>query len=70
MKLDIRMPMGVMFVIVGAILIVYGAMTTSNTELYKRSLGININLLWGWLLFIIGVVMVVMARRAMRAGPK
>ena len=70
MKLDIRMPMGVMFVILGPILVVYGAMTGSDAEMYKRSLSMNINLLWGLVLFFIGAVMVVLARRAMRAGPK
>ena len=45
MKLDIRMPMGLMFAIVGLILVVYGAMTGSDAEMYKRSLGTNINLL-------------------------
>ena len=70
MKLDIRLPMGVMFVIVGFILVVYGAITNSNTEMYKLSLGTNINLLWGSLLFLIGATMVVLARRAMRNGTK
>jgi protein-S-isoprenylcysteine O-methyltransferase Ste14 len=70
MKLDIRMPMGLMFAIVGLILVVYGAMTGSDAEMYKRSLGTNINLLWGLVLFFIGAVMVVLARRAMRDGTK
>jgi len=70
MKLDIRMPMGVMFVIVGLILVIYGAMTGSDAEMYRRSLGTNINLLWGLVLFFIGALMVVLARRAMRAGTK
>ena len=70
MKLDIRMPMGVMFVIVGLILVIYGAMTGSDAEMYRRSLGTNINLLWGLVLFFIGALMVVLARRAMRDGTK
>ncbi|MGA2222593.1 MAG: hypothetical protein ABSH21_12615 [Verrucomicrobiia bacterium] len=70
MKLDIRMPMGVMFLIVGFILVVFGALTSSDAEMYKRSLGININLLWGLLLFFIGAVMVMLARRAMKSPSK
>jgi hypothetical protein len=70
MKLDIRLPMGVMFVIVGLILFFYGEITISDAEMYKRSLGTNINLLWGLVLFFIGAFMVVLARRAMRAGAK
>jgi len=65
MKLDIRMPMGVMFVLVGAILTVFGLATSSDAALYRRSLGLNINLIWGIVLFAIGVVMVILARRAM-----
>jgi low temperature requirement protein LtrA len=67
MKLDIRMPMGLMFVVLGLILIVYGVMTSSDSEMYKHSLNTNINLLWGLVLFFIGAFMVVLARRAMRA---
>ena len=70
MKLDIRLPMGIMFVIVGLILFLYGVMTNGNAEMYKTSLGTNINLLWGLLLFLIGVTMVVLARRAMRSDTK
>ena len=66
MKLDIRMPMGVMFVLVGVILTVFGLATSSDAELYRRSLGVNINLIWGIVLFAIGAVMVILARRAMQ----
>jgi len=65
MKLDIRMPMGLMFVIVGLILVGYGALTFQHRDV-TRSLGTNINLGWGLVLFFIGVTMVVLARRAMR----
>jgi protein-S-isoprenylcysteine O-methyltransferase Ste14 len=70
MKLDIRMPMGVMFVIVGLILVVYGAMTGSDVETYRRLLGMNINLVWGLVLFLIGAAMLVLARRAMKSPSK
>jgi protein-S-isoprenylcysteine O-methyltransferase Ste14 len=70
MKLDIRMPMGLMFVIVGLILVVYGALTNSDAEMYTRSLGANINLGWGLVLFFMGVIMVLLARRAMRTEKK
>ncbi|HUJ09183.1 MAG TPA: hypothetical protein VL171_04090 [Verrucomicrobiae bacterium] len=66
MKLDIRMPMGVMFVLVGAILTIFGWVTSSDAALYRRSLGVNINLIWGIVLFALGVVMVILARRAMQ----
>jgi len=50
--------------------VVFGALTSSDAEMYKRSLGININLLWGLLLFFIGAVMVMLARRAMKSPSK
>ena len=41
MNLDLRIPMGLMFTLVGIILTAFGAATNSNHELYERSLGIN-----------------------------
>jgi hypothetical protein len=42
---------------------VFGAITNADA-MYERSLGYNINLYWGLLLFVIGAIMVLMARRA------
>jgi protein-S-isoprenylcysteine O-methyltransferase Ste14 len=64
MKLDIRIPMGVMFVLVGAILAIFGLVTSSDPTLYRRSLGVNINLIWGIVLFVLGAVMLILAWRA------
>lgn len=55
--LDLRWPIGLMFSLIGALLVIYGAATHSNTELYARSLGININIVWGIVLLIFGVLM-------------
>ncbi len=62
MNLDIRLPIGLLFVLVGAILASYGMF--SDPAIYKRSLGINVNLWWGLVMFLFGVAMLVMARRA------
>ncbi|MCX5683472.1 MAG: hypothetical protein NT049_07295 [Planctomycetota bacterium] len=64
MNLDIRLPMGLMFLVFGAVLAVFGAVTNADAMYAERSLGYNINLYWGLLLFVIGAIMVVMARRA------
>jgi hypothetical protein len=56
--LDLRWPIGLMFSLIGALLVIYGAMTRSDTALYERSLGININIIWGIVLLIFGVLMV------------
>ncbi|HXR08211.1 MAG TPA: hypothetical protein VN765_12825 [Candidatus Acidoferrum sp.] len=63
MGLDIRWPIGLMFSLIGALLTGYGAMTGSDTALYKRSLDININLYWGLLLLVFGLLMLLLAWR-------
>jgi hypothetical protein len=57
MTLDIRIPIGLMFSLVGLILFVYGLVTCSDAEMYNKSLGININVWWGLFCFIFGSVM-------------
>jgi hypothetical protein len=57
MGLDIRWPIGLMFTLIGALLAIYGLATGANTELYKSSLGININLIWGAILLVFGILM-------------
>ena len=69
MGLDIRWPIGLMFSLIGAIMVVYGLKTGSGAEIYQRSLGINVNLCWGTLLLIFGAVMLVLAWRGSKAGP-
>ncbi|MBI5396747.1 MAG: hypothetical protein HZA91_15745 [Verrucomicrobia bacterium] len=64
MGLDIRLPIGLMFSLVGLLLTIYGAVTGGDAEIYKRSLGININLIWGLVLLVFGAAMLLMARRA------
>jgi len=56
--LDLRWPIGLMFSLIGALLVLYGAATNSNREMYANSLGININLNWGIVLLIFGVLMI------------
>ena len=54
MGLDIRWPIGLMFSLIGVLLVVYGAATASDAEMYRHSLGININLIWGIVLLVFG----------------
>jgi hypothetical protein len=65
MGLDIRLPMGLMFAILGALLTIYGLV--GDKAMYSRSLGINVNLQWGIIMFIFGVVMLILGRRGMSA---
>ena len=62
MGLDIRIPIGSLFVLLGALLTGYGLL--SNPAIYRRSLGIDINLWWGAALLIFGFGMLALAWRA------
>jgi hypothetical protein len=55
MKFDLRFPIGILFSIYGALLVIFGV--ASDRELYARSLGINVNLWWGIVLLVFGVLM-------------
>jgi hypothetical protein len=61
MKLDLRLPIGLMFSIIGALLTVFGL--ASDPAIYQRSLGINVNLWWGLVLVMFGLVMLWLVRR-------
>jgi uncharacterized membrane protein len=60
---DIRMPIGLMFTILGLIISVYGIITNSDTDMYQKSLGININIIMGVIMLVFGVIMLWFARR-------
>lgn len=62
MGLDIRLPIGYMFSLVGVLLVLAGFI--GDKAEHQRSLGININLYWGLFLIAFGAVMLVMAFRA------
>jgi len=64
MNLDVRWPIGGMFSIFGALLIVYGLL--SSDAIYERSLGINVNLWWGLVLLLFGLGMLGFAIRTER----
>ena len=63
MGLDIRWPIGLMFSLVGLALAIFGFVTRGDAEMYRRSLGININLVWGVILLAFGLFMIFLARR-------
>ncbi len=66
--LDLRLPIGLMFSVVGALLLIYGLVTRSEAAMYQHSLGININVWWGAFLTVFGVVMLVLARKRNKQG--
>jgi len=62
MQLDIRLPMGLLFLLLGIILVVYGF--TSDPAIYvQHSLGQNVNLLWGAIFALFGGVMLFLSRK-------
>ena len=63
MGLDIRIPLGLVFLITGGIMAAYGLMTRGDAAMYARSLGINLNLAWGLGMFVFGLIMFVVGRR-------
>jgi hypothetical protein len=61
MGLDIRLPIGGLFTLLGLLLAGYG--WVSNPDLYQHSLGINVNLRWGLVMLAFGIVMILLGRR-------
>lgn len=62
MQLDVRLPMGWLFLILGVLLLGYGLI--SDPEIYIRhSLGKNVNLTWGAIFFLFGVITLALARK-------
>ena len=60
---DIRIPIGLMFSILGILISVFGFVTMSNAEMYQKSLGINVNLIMGVLMLVFGLIMLFFAKR-------
>lgn len=61
MGLDIRLPLGLLFAILGVLLMGYGL--ASDPAIYQRSLSINVNLIWGFVLLLFGSVFLFLGRR-------
>jgi hypothetical protein len=66
MSLDLRIPLGAMFSLLGAILSAFGLATNGNEKLYAPSLGINANLWWGLVLLAFGLTMFVFGKRGQK----
>jgi len=53
MGLDIRWPIGLMFTLIGVLLVIFGVTKSDQSVV----LGNNINLIWGAVLLVFGVLM-------------
>jgi hypothetical protein len=69
MGLDIRWPIGLMFSLIGVLLTGYGAANSSASMTNTGGREININLIWGIVLLVFGVLMVFFAYRGGRKTP-
>jgi hypothetical protein len=66
MAMDIRLPIGILFSLLGLILAAYGFLGDPS----RQFLDVNINLTWGIVLLAFGLVMLLLGRRGMRAAPQ
>lgn len=62
MGFDIRLPIGFLFITLGALLSLFG-LVTLGSPIYQRSLDMNINLGWGIIMLLFGLLMAYFARR-------
>lgn len=65
MLLDVRIPIGWLFLVLGAMLAIYGYMTPQGPASYITASGIlplNINIPWGILMFLFGLGTVSLAK--------
>ena len=61
MRLDIRLPIGLMFTILGALLVVFGLL--GGKAFVEPTQGTNVNLWWGIVMLVFGIVMFLLGRR-------
>jgi len=65
MGLDIRWPIGLMFTLIGVLLTAFGVVKKTDSI----SLDININLIWGVVLLVFGVLMLLGAISGSKKNP-
>jgi hypothetical protein len=64
MRVDVRVPAGLMLTTIGVLLAGYGAF--GDRSIYARSLGINVNLVWGVVLIVAGAALLAAAAGSTR----
>ena len=61
MNLDIRLPIGMLFTLLGVLLVGYGLV--GDAAVYERSLGYNVNLIWGVVVLAFGLTFLYLGRK-------
>jgi predicted phage tail protein len=62
--LDIRAPIGGLFTVLGGMLAGYGLFASGSRGASEASSGVNVNLWWGLVMLVFGIVLLLLARRA------
>ena len=62
MGLDIRLPLGMIFLAIGLLMTIYGLITLGS-PIYATSMGMNLNLIWGVVMLLFGGTMSWLGRR-------
>ena len=65
-SMDLRYPIGGLFVVLGVLLAGFGLATAANTAMYERSAAVNVNLYWGVVMLVFGIGFLALATRAAR----
>lgn len=61
MRFDLKIAIGALFTVYGTLLALYGLL--GDKAQYARSLGLNVNLLWGGVLLVFGLCMLLIRGR-------
>jgi hypothetical protein len=61
MQLDVRLPVGLMLGIMGLLLAVHGLV--ADPSINTKSLGVNINLVWGLVLVAVSMCLLALSKR-------
>jgi hypothetical protein len=63
--LDIRAPIGGLFTLLGGMLAGYGLFAPEHSGSSNLPSGVNVNLWWGLVMLVFGIVLLLLARRSL-----
>jgi len=63
MDIDLRIPMGMMFSMAGAVLLAFGLATRNQADMFAKSFGWNVDLWWGAAVLVFGLIVLHFGRR-------
>ena len=65
MGIDIKIPIGLLFSLLGILLTIFG-LVTSSQDIYSKSLNINVNLWVGAVMVVFGAIMLISSKGFLR----